>query len=517
MILAVDQGTTGTKAAVYDEALVCTARSRRRVRLRHPRPGWVESDPEVLFESVVAAGREALRKAGAAGHKTAFFGLANQGETVVAWDRRTGRAVSPAISWQCSRGVEYCAEVARTLPPAAVHERTGLRLDPYFSAVKLRWIVENIPEARTLAAKGRLAVGTTDAWIVWRLTGGKSFVTDASTASRTLLFDIRALRWDNDLLDAFGIARAWLPAPVDTCGPALGTVRRSVWGKPLKITAMVCDQPAAAFGHLMFDPGACKCTYGTGAFVQALTGDDPRLDRSGRLLTSIAWKTGPRPVYLLYGAVFAAAAALEWLARVTRRRATMHAALNRVLRRVPAELRPLCIPAFTGLGAPHWLPEASAEFRNLTLSATADDLLRAVAQGVALCVADVVDALRDEYGVAPAGLLADGGLAGSASFLRYQANILGLPVIAARDVNVTGRGCAMLAGLGAGLWTMDDLRREKSPRRRIAPDPACPYSANHLLQWRKARADFAAREQAVASVMETDAEAARRERRRTHL
>jgi glycerol kinase len=266
-----------------------------------------------------------------------------------------------------------------------------------------------------------------------------------------------------------------------------------VWGTPLKITALACDQPASVFGHCLFTPGSCKCTYGTGAFVEALTGDHPYTDRSPRLMTCIAWKLGPRPVYILDGGVFTAGAALEWCARITGRKTLPRTALNRVLRRVPHDLRPLCLPAFAGFGAPHWLPEAGGEFRNLTLGTTADDLLRATAQGIALRVRDILAVLRTEYGIVPEQLMVDGGLVRSPAFLRYQANVLGLPLAASTDVDVTARGCAMFAGIGAGIWTIGDLSRMTWPQRRILPDPTCAYAAQHTAQWERARDNFTER------------------------
>jgi glycerol kinase len=471
LILGVDQGTTSTRASVMDGR----GRTLSAVQLPHrqgyPREGWVEHDASEIRDNVRRAIVEAVEGAGARA-RLAGLGIANQGETVVLWDRESGRPLAPAIVWQDTRTQDEMETLACDEAAARrIRETTGLAADAYFSASKIRWLLDHVAEARPLAEQGRLCAGTLDAWLIWNLTAGESFVTDASTAARTLLFDIHALRWDPWLLELFDVPEAVLPA-VRRSDEGFGTVRGmgpGLDGTP--IVAGLVDQPAALFGQGCLGPGQAKATYGTGCFVYLNTGGSPRPSAHG-LLTTIAWQRASGTTYALDGGVFAAGSVLEWLARLGL--VSDPGEVDSLLAAAPPSSDEVtCVPALAGLAAPYWDRSARASWLGMGLGSGRSDLVRAALEGVACRVAQVVRAMERDSGLAIDSLRADGGLTGCHALMQMQADLLGAPVEVAADAETTLRGVCFLAARAAGVWEDDEeVRRHREPARIVQPGPA---------------------------------------------
>ncbi|MCK6530209.1 glycerol kinase GlpK [Myxococcota bacterium] len=449
-VVAIDQGTTGTTVLVLDEGLEVLARVNREHPQVYPRPGWVEHDPEAIWASTLETLERALADAGAGPGDVAAVGITNQRETTVLWERATGRPVHNAIVWQCRRTADRCAEMkARGLEPL-FRERTGLVLDPYFSGTKIAWILDQDPALRRRAEAGELAFGTVDSFLLWRLTGGRVHATDASNASRTLLMDLRRLDWDDELLAHVGVPRAVLPA-IRGNAEVLGEVAP---GLPLRagtpVAGMAGDQQAALFGQLCLRPGDAKCTFGTGAFLLMNTGPEPVPSRSG-LLTTVGWKVGGRVTYALEGSAFIAGAAVQWLRDglgIIRSAAEVEA----LARSVPDSGGVTFVPALTGLGAPHWRPEARGVIAGIDRGVTAGHLARAALEGIALQNTDVLDAMRADSGRALTALRVDGGAAANDLLMQYQADVLEARVVRPRMLETTALGSALMAGLAVGIW-----------------------------------------------------------------
>ena len=453
LVLGVDQGTTSTRACVMDRRGRDFSHARLPHRQIYAREGWVEHDPSEIWENVKRAIVDAVERAGA-GSRLAGIGIANQGETVLVWDRASGVPLGPAIVWQDTRTQEEMERLARDEPTARrIREATGLAADAYFSASKIRWLLHHVPEARPLAEQGRLCAGTVDAWLVWKLTEGASFVTDASTAARTLLFDIHALRYDPWLLGLFGVPASVLPE-VRRSDEALGSVRGlgpAIDGTP--IVAGLVDQPAALFGQGCLAAGQAKATYGTGCFVYLNTGGSPRPSAHG-LLTTIAWQRAAGTVYALDGGVFAAGSVVEWLARLGL--LSDPAGADALLASVPRSSDEVtCVPALAGLAAPYWDRSARATWLGMGLGTERADLVRAALEGVACRVAQVVRAMEKDAALPIGSLRVDGGLTACASLMQMQADLLGVPVEVAAEAEATLRGICFLAARAAGLWKDD--------------------------------------------------------------
>jgi len=469
LILGVDQGTTSTRAGVMDRGGRMVSLAQLPHRQIYPRPGWVEHDAGEIWDNVRRSTSEAVAQADA-GSRLAGIGIANQGETVLAWDRASGEPLAPAIVWQDARTQDEMEGLARDEAAARrIRELTGLAPDAYFSASKIRWLLDNVPEARPLAGQGRLCVGTVDAWLVWKLSGGQSFVTDASTAARTLLFDIRALRYDPWLLDRFGVPASVLPE-VRRSDERLGVVNgqgAALDGVP--IVAGLVDQPAALFGQGCLTAGQAKATYGTGCFVYLNTGDAPRPSAHG-LLTTIAWRRGDGTVYALDGGVFAAGSVVEWLARLGL--VSEPAAVDALLASAPTSPgdEVTCVPALAGLAAPYWDRSARAAWLGMGLGAERADLVRAALEGVACRVTQVVRAMEQDASVSIDALRVDGGLTGCAVLMQMQADLLGVPVEVAAEAEATLRGVCFLAARAAGVWKDDvEIGEHRRPGRIVAP------------------------------------------------
>lgn len=464
-ILAVDHGTTRTKALLVDERGQVRAEHACELPQLYPRPGWVEHSPNAIWEVTRAAIRGCLQAAGARPSDLAGLALANQGETVVCWDRQTGRPVYNAIVWQDRRTAERCRELAPDWRET-VYRKTGLLLDPYFSATKIEWILRHVPEARELARQGRLAVGTTDAWLVWQLTGGRSLLTDPSTASRTMLWNLEAGAWDGELLDLFGIRREWLPDVVPSVGRAAVTAP-DVLGAAIPVVALAVDQQAALFGHGCIRPGMAKATYGTGAFILMQTGERPAFG-SGEVLTTVAWRIGERTSFALDGGIFTAGAAVQWL-----RDGLGVLAAPEESERLALEVADTggvyAVPAFAGLAAPHWDPDARAAILGITRGTTRAHIVRAFLEGIAFRVRDVVEAMARQAGAFPPVLRADGGPTANGFLMQFQADILGIPVETASVREATAYGAALMGGIALAWWGEDEPERRWTCARRYEP------------------------------------------------
>jgi len=435
VLLAIDQGTTGTTCLVVDDQLRPVGRGYRAVRQWYPEPGWVEHDPEELWRSVLEAARDALAAAGVRADELAAIGITNQRETTVVWERRSGRPIGRAIVWQDRRTADRCKE----LPADLVRRRTGLVPDPYFSATKLEWLL-----ARTDIPQRELAFGTVDSWLVWQLTGGRVHVTDETNASRTMLLDLTTHDWDAGLLGLFGVERELLPQIV-VSGEVVGEAE--LFGATVPIAGIAGDQQAALFGQACFEPGEAKATYGTGSFVLVNVGDSAAPAPDGLLKTVAARVSGRPPVYALEGAVLVAGAALQWL-RDGLGLIADAAESEAIARSVASSDGVVFVPALTGLGSPAWDPEARGLVSGLTRGTTRAHLVRAALEAIALQVADVIDVVPSDVAL----LRADGGAAANGFLMQLQADLLGCPVEVSSDVEATALGAAALAGLAVGLW-----------------------------------------------------------------
>jgi glycerol kinase len=448
VILAIDQGTSSTRTVAYDLSLRPLASATTRSRVRHPRPGWVEKDAEEVLESVVVTVGRALAEIGGPG-RVAAVGLDNEGETVVAWDAETHRPLAPAIVWQCRRSLPIVERLQDRGLADAIRTLTGLPLDPYFSAAKLTWLLEQSSPVQAAAARGSLRVGTIDAWLTASL-GDSGPLTDPSTASRTQLLSLSELRWDPQLLDWFGIPASSLPTIVRTAG-SLTTIRHPTWHGSLPLRAMACDQQAALAGHGGFTTGSVKATFGTGVFVLANAGAN-RAARPG-LETSIAWGLPDGTTdAVLQGGVFSAGALIEWLASGLHLLPEADAAGD-VASSVRDSHGVEVLPALAGLGAPWWRPSATGVIAGLTSGARQAHVVRAALDGIAQCVADVLETMVAALPTQPRSLRVDGGLSGNAYLMQRQADLIGLPVEVAATPESTALGIAVLAGLGQGLFS----------------------------------------------------------------
>jgi glycerol kinase len=449
-ILAIDQGTTSTKSLVIDDEgqiLGTSWPARFAIEPSHPHPGWVEYDPDRMLETVCESAQAAVRNARLSFAEIAGIGLANQGETVIAFDAGTGRPVYPAISWQDRRGEEFIRKWRAEGLEGEIVAATGLRLDAYFSAVKLAWILKNVPDAQALLAAGRLRYGTSDAWLIWQLTSGRQFVTDAATASRTMLMDLATCQWSSQLAEACGISQAGLPEIVPNAAP-LGVTSQRILGAEIPITGACVDQPAALFGQFAFDTGQAKITYGTGCFVLANVGRDSTRRAAG-LLTSVGWQIGGETTFVFDGGVYGAGSLIDWLCRLG-----LAADVNEVsalASDVGRGSRVMLIPALGGLAAPRWSSEARACWVGMDQSTDRRHLARSALEAIAFRVREIIDAMS-EAGVSLEGISVDGGLAQCDLLMQIQADVLGIPLTRNSLTEFTALGVGYLAGLGCGLW-----------------------------------------------------------------
>ncbi len=450
-ILAIDQGTTSSRAIVFDAKMTVAGVAQQEFPQHFPKPGWVEHDPDEIWESVVSTAKAALRKAKVKAVGIAGIGITNQRETVVIWNRKTGKPIHRAIVWQDRRTAEACAVLRKAGVEAEVTARTGLLLDPYFSATKVAWLLDRVKGARAKAERCELAFGTIDSFLIWRLTGGKVHATDATNASRTMLFNIHDGAWDDDLLRIFNVPRAILP-DVRDCAADYGTTEPSILGKAIPILGVAGDQQAATIGQACFKPGMLKSTYGTGCFALLNTGDRPVMSRS-RLLTTIAYQFDGKRTYALEGSIFVAGAAVQWLRDGLG--IIGHAAESQALAESAAPDHGIhFVPALVGLGAPHWDADARGAIFGITRGTTRAEVARAALESVAFQTRDLLEAMRGDWGAAETGtvLRVDGGMVASDWTMQFLADILGAPVDRPKVLETTALGAAYLAGLKAGLY-----------------------------------------------------------------
>lgn len=480
-VIAIDQGTTGSTVLVLDEQLVVRGRGYKEFRQIYPKPGWVEHDPEDIWGSVADALAQALK--GIDGKSIAAIGITNQRETSVLWDRKTGKPVHNAIVWQDRRTAERCAELKAQGKEARVKELTGLTLDPYFSGTKVQWMLHAVDGLASAARNGDIAFGTVDSFLLWRLTGGAVHATDVTNASRTLVFDIGKLAWSDELCELIGVPRQVLPTVVPSSGVCGST--KGVAGLPdgIPIAGMAGDQQSALFGQACFTPGDAKCTYGTGAFILMNTGDKPVASKAG-LLTTVAWQLGTGELrYALEGSAFIAGAAVQWL-RDGLGLFTKASEVEALAREVPDSGGVIVVPAFAGLGAPHWRPEARASITGLTRGSTRAHIARATLEGIALQNVDILRAMERDSGRSLGTLKVDGGASANDLLMQFQSDVLGVEIARPELVESTALGAAFLAGLGTGVW-QDQAQLAKTWRenRRFTPTVDRAWVKDHLARW----------------------------------
>lgn len=448
-VLALDQGTTSSRAIVFGRRGEILGSAQREFRQYFPKSGWVEHDPVEVWTSQLATARAALRAAKMKPGEIAAIGITNQRETVVLWDRETGRPVYRAIVWQDRRTAVDCDDLRRRGMEPLFRRRTGLLLDPYFSGTKLAWLLDHVKGARAAARRGRLAFGTVDSWLVWKLTGGRLHITDASNASRTLLFNIRSGVWDDDLLEALRVPRGILPEVRDS-SEVYGHTLPRLLGASIPIAGSAGDQQAALFGQLGTKPGLVKNTYGTGCFMLLNTGSRLVASRN-RLLTTVAWRRGGKLTYALEGSVFVGGAAVQWL-RDGLGLIAKSSEIEALARKVPDNGGVYLVPAFTGLGAPYWDAYARGALIGLTRGSSAAHVARATLESMAHQSADLLTAMRLDAGVALREMRVDGGASANNLLMQVQADLLGVPVVRPTVTETTARGAAFLAGLAVGFW-----------------------------------------------------------------
>ncbi|MDN4633398.1 glycerol kinase GlpK [Sphingomonas sp. PvP056] len=483
-IVALDQGTTSTRCIVFDSTATPIAVSQCEFAQHYPALGWVEHDLEDIWRDAVAMLRDAVAKAGIDVADIAALGITNQRETVALWDRKTGKPVHRAIVWQDRRTSDVCAKLKADGAEAMVTEKTGLLIDPYFSATKLAWILDNVSGARDAAERGDLAFGTIDTFLLSRLTRGKVHATDPTNASRTLLFDIAAQRWDEELLRLFRIPAPLLPDVFDNAH-IFGEIDPSILGRAIPIGGMAGDQQAALFGQACFEPGMTKSTYGTGCFALMNIGTEPIRSKS-RMLTTTAYRLDGVPTYALEGAIFVAGAAVKWLRdglRIITRASDTHDMALRVQNNHGVYM----VPAFVGMGAPHWDPDARGLICGLTLDATEAHLARAALESVAYQTRDLIEAMRaDAHPDSPA-LRVDGGMAVNDWLCQFLSDVLVAPVERPVGVETTALGAAFLAGLATGVWeNLDAIAATWSCERRFVPTMDDGLRTDLIAGWRKA-------------------------------
>jgi glycerol kinase len=482
-ILALDQGTTSSRSIVFDHAGRAVAIAQREFAQHFPRSGWVEHDAEEIWATQAATVAEALARARLAAADIAAIGITNQRETTVLWDRRSGRPVAPAIVWQDRRTAEHCDRLQRDGLEPEVTRRTGLLLDPYFSGTKLAWLLENVPGARARAEAGELAFGTVDSWLVWKLTGGATHVTDVSNASRTLLLDIATGRWDDFMLDLLRIPRAVLPQVVPSSMGRTAPVG-TLEGRDVQIAGIAGDQQAALFGQACFEPGMAKNTYGTGCFLLLNTGSEP-LASTNRMLTTIAWQTDVRR-YALEGAVFVGGAVVQWL-RDGLGFIEQSGEVEALAASVEDSGGVYLVPAFTGLGSPHWDAYARGTIVGLSRGTTRAHIARAALEAIAFQSAEVLFAMQRDAGQALIELRVDGGATANDLLMQFQADLLGVPVVRPEVTETTALGAAYLAGLGVGFWRSSaEVTANWRAERRFDPAMSRDEAASRLARWSQA-------------------------------
>ncbi len=490
-VLALDQGTTSSRAILFDEVGAIAAVAQKEFQQFYPQAGWVEHDPAEILSSQMSCAVEALAQVGARPRDVAAIGITNQRETVIVWERATGKAIHPAIVWQDRRTAPLCKALEEGGAGEAVSAKTGLVLDPYFSATKVKWILDNVPGARTLAERGELAFGTVDSWLVWHLTSGQKHVTDVTNASRTLLFNVVKGEWDADMLRMFDVPESMLPE-VKWSSERVGEVTTTLGLSGVPIAGIAGDQQAALFGQLCWSAGEAKNTYGTGCFLLQNIGTEFMRSKH-KLITTIAASAGKRLEYAFEGSIFIGGAVVQWL-RDNLKIIAASSDIEALAASVPDTNGVVFVPAFVGLGAPHWDAHAAGMLIGLRRDTGHGHIARAALEAIAFQVADVLDAVSSETGapiqntVAPLrALRVDGGAAVNDLLMQFQADVLGVPVVRPRVTETTALGAAYLAGLAVGFWPSPDaLRAERKGDVRFEPKMSAGERAERRARWQKA-------------------------------
>ncbi len=483
-IMALDAGTTSNRCILFDRAGNICSMAQKEFTQYFPKPGWVEHDAEEIWTTQLEVAQQALRNIGATASDIAAIGITNQRETTIVWDRVTGRPVCRAIVWQCRRTAEYCDSLKARGLVEDYRAKTGLVIDAYFSGTKLRWILENVPGVRQRAERGELCFGTVETWLIWKLTGGKVHVTDYSNASRTMLFNINTLRWEEEILEEMNIPACMLPE-VRPSSQIYGMAAPSVFGAPIPIAGAAGDQQAALFGQTCFRPGEAKNTYGTGCFMLMNTGDHPVFSKNG-LVTTIAWGYDGKVQYALEGSIFVAGAAIQWL-RDELRILDSAADSEYLAKKVPDTNGCYVVPAFTGLGAPYWDQYARGTIVGLTRGVNKNHIVRATLDSLAYQTWDVLQAMRADSGIALSALKVDGGASANNYLMQTQADVIDAPVLRPRCVETTAMGAAYLAGLAVGYWkSLDEIRSNWSVDRVFHREIPEEERENRLKGWSRA-------------------------------
>jgi glycerol kinase len=466
-ILALDQGTTSSRAIIFDHDGGIRAIAQKEFTQIFPNTGWVEHDPQEIWASQIGVAVEALGRAGLGAGDVAAIGITNQRETTIVWDRGTGDPVHNAIVWQDRRTADFCERLKADGAGPSIQEKSGLLIDAYFSASKIRWILDNVPGARAKAAAGKLAFGTVDTWLIWKLTNGTQHVTDVSNASRTMLFNIHTLQWDEELLRSFDVPASMLPE-VRSSSEMYGDVSISLGIERAPIAGVAGDQQAALFGQMCLEPGMSKNTYGTGCFLLQNIGTTPTMSRN-QLVTTVAWQVGGRTEYALEGSVFIGGAVVQWI-RDGLSFVKTAADIEPLAASVPDNGGVYLVPAFAGLGAPHWDPYARGTIVGITRGTTAAHIARAALESIAYQVTDLLECMRADAGIALKELRVDGGAATNNTLMQFQADVLGVPVVRPAVTETTALGAAYLAGLAVGFWpSVDAITGQWRVDRRFEP------------------------------------------------
>lgn len=467
-ILALDQGTTSCRAILFDHCGNIIGSASREFRQIYPQPGWVEHDPEEIWQCQVEVIHRVLKDHNMNVEEIAAIGITNQRETIVVWDRETGKPIGNAIVWQCRRTASICEGLKARGLEETIRNKTGLVIDAYFSGTKIKWILDRYPEIRERAQKGEILAGTMDTWLIWNLTGGTSHVTDYSNASRTMIYNIHELCWDEELLKVLGIPSAMLPKVKPSSG-YLGTTKSELFGKAIPITGAAGDQQSALFGQACFGMGEAKNTYGTGCFLLMNTGDKKILS-SHNLLTTIAWGIGGRIEYALEGSIFVAGAAIQWL-RDEMGLIQSAAESEELAMAVPDTQGVFMVPAFVGLGAPYWDMYARGSMFGITRGANRNHVVRAVLESIAYQTRDILSVMEEDSGIKLSSLKVDGGASANNFLMQFQSDILGVNVIRPANLETTAQGAAFLAGLEAGLWQdKNEIQKVWSVGKAFSPE-----------------------------------------------
>ena len=483
-IMALDAGTTSNRCILFDkEGNICSIAQKEFTQF-FPHPGWVEHDADEIFATMLEVSRLALSNVSATPADIAAIGITNQRETTIVWNKHTGRPICNAIVWQCRRTAGYCDELRAKGMTDTIRAKTGLVIDPYFSATKLRWMLENIPGARYAADRGELLFGTVETWLIWKLTGGKVHISDYSNASRTMLLNIHTLHWDEEILTLLDIPAAMLPTPVE-CSGLYGHTDAAFFGAPIPICGAAGDQQAALFGQACFEPGQSKCTYGTGAFLLMNAGSTPILSQN-QLVTTIAWGLNGKVTYALEGSIFVAGAAVQWL-RDELKFIDSASDSEYMARKVADTNGCYVVPAFAGLGAPHWDAYARGIITGLTRGTNKNHIIRATLDSIAYQVIDVLQAMAADSGIMLSSLKVDGGAAANNYLMQTQSDLSNVPVLRPRCVETTAMGAAYLAGLAVGFWSgLDDIRANWAVDREFSPELSEEQRLQRLNGWKKA-------------------------------